>query len=358
MIRVLQVLGSLQRGGAETMVMNVYRRMDRSRVQFDFLVKDRVDNGYEEEAVGYGARILHVRSAKELGIAPYVRQLKFAIHENGPYPIVHSHVNNLSGLILFAAKSAGVPNRISHSHSTRYPGGLQTPIGKTLISLFATMRLACGAEAGKALFGHAPFEIVQNGIDDDRFLGLPYIGDPNLGGICHIGRFLPVKNQTFIVDVCRLLRERGLEPRVTLLGDGDMRRQIENSAKNMLPNLAFPGSVADPERFLAESRMFILPSLYEGLPLTAVEAQCAGRLCLLSDHVSSDVDLGLGLVRFLPLEVGAWVTAISELLAGNTYPVVDENAIAGALADRGYSASATAEKIQGMYEEMARWVRT
>lgn len=354
MIRVLQVLGSLQRGGAETMVMNCYRRIDRRKVQFDFLVKDKVDDGYEDEAAGYGARILHVRSAREQGIVSYVRQLRLVMHENGPYQIIHSHVNNLSGLVLAAAKMAGIPNRVSHSHSTRYPDGLQTPIGKALIELFATKKLACGEAAGRALYGHASFEIVQNGIDDGRFLGLPYTGNLEQGGICHIGRFLPVKNQGFIVEVCRLLGERGLAPRVTLVGDGDLRCQIEASVSDEIPNLVFPGSVADPERFLAKSRIFILPSLYEGLPLTAIEAQCAGRICLLSDQISREVDLGLGLVRFLPLDVDVWVDALTNLLTANVYPFVDDDVISGALVDRGYSASVTAEKMQSMYEEMAR----
>lgn len=336
------------------MVMNLYRRMDRSKIQFDFLVKDRVDDGYEDEVIEYGARIIHVTSAKVQGIVSYVRQLELAMRENGPYLIVHSHVNNLSGVVLLAAKMAGVPNRISHSHSTHYPDGLQTPIGKMMISLFATKRFACGTDAGRALFGRSAFDLVQNGIDVDRFLGLPYTGDTELGGICHIGRFLPVKNQMFVVEVCRNLRKRGLAPHVTLLGDGDMRCQIEGLAKDELPNLAFPGSVADPERYLAGSRIFILPSLYEGIPLTAVEAQCAGRVCLLSDHVSREVDLGLGLVRFLPLDAEAWTNALSELLSCNAYPCIAKGTIAKVLVDRGFSASFVAEKIQDMYEKMAR----
>lgn len=216
MIRVLHILGSLQRGGAETMVMNIYRKIDRSIIQFDFLLKESVENGYEEEVKALGGKIYYVESPKKIGILKYIVRQRDVMKNNGPFDVVHSHVNDLSGLSLMAAKLAGIPIRISHSHNTQFPRGVNTNIGKLLIKLCATKYVACGQDAGKALFGKASYKVIPNGIDTERFLPTTFedrdnlirkLGmKPDVLHICHIGRFTEQKTIRLLLNWQRNLK--------------------------------------------------------------------------------------------------------------------------------------------------------
>ncbi len=316
MLKVLQVLGSLQRGGAETFVMNVYRRIDRTQIQFDFLVKERVDNGYEAEALAMGARIFTVPSPKSLGPMKYISEQRRVIAENGPYIAVHSHVNYLSGMTLLAAKLAGVSNRIAHSHSTRFPQGFGERISKTAITPLATKLFACSDDAGRALFEKARFEVVGNGVDWEKYalVGKAKPRNP-VFTIVQIGRFVEVKNHQFTVRLLeRLKRTAPCNFSMVFLGDGPLLDEIKDRTESagLSDCVAFPGSVADPEIWLGGAECVLMPSLYEGIPLSAIESQCAGCELLVSDQVSQAIDLGLGICHFLPLELDIWEEEIER----------------------------------------------
>ena len=319
MIRILQVLGSLQRGGAETMIMNVYKKIDREKVQFDFLVKEHTDSGYEQDVKNLGGRIFCVESARKIGIFKYIKELTSVMKNNGPYDIIHSHVNTLSGLILFAAKKANIKVRISHSHTTKQ----DNKILKKMIALFATNRIACGQDAGKALFGKASFTIIPNGISMDNFLTSQNeqkelkktlnIDDTAIS-ICHIGRFVEVKNHIFIVELAEKLKENDVRFQLYLLGDGPLYENIKNLINtNGLNNyIKLVGSVPNANEYLKACDLFILPSLYEGLPVTLIESQCTGTYSIVSDNISKEADFDLNLVKFLPLNIDKWVEYIKR----------------------------------------------
>lgn len=326
MKRVLQVLGSLQRGGAETMIMNIYRAIDRNKVQFDFLVKERVDIGYEQEVLDMGGRIFHVESARKIGVYNFIREQCRIMVDNGPYVAVHSHINVYSGMTLCAAKMAGIPIRISHSHIAKFSNSLKLSVGRILIDLFSTTRLACGSDAGKALYGQKPFYVIPNAIDIDKFYPLNDLEtdklyeelqvDKTKFNICHIGRFNEQKNHTFLIEMFRLLNEKTDDCVLYLLGNGELMEQVRSQVEfyGLSDKVRFCGSVYNANNYLRVMNAFVLPSRFEGLPVSLIEAQCAGLSCLVSDQVTTEVDLHVDLLQFLQLDESLWVEKVLELM--------------------------------------------
>lgn len=358
-IKILAVFGSLQRGGAETMYMNLYRHIDHSRYQIDFLVKDHADNGYEEEVRACGAKILYVKSAKKVGVRGYVNAIKQAILSNGSYAVVHSHVNIMSGLVLLAAKRAGVPIRIAHSHNNSFAASPHAQkIGKLLIRLFANRRMACSENAGKALFLGKPFMVLPNGIDMDKFLlndanekedirqRLKFDADKKY--IIHIGRFDTQKNHAFLLRMFAALHKSDASYRLLLLGEGRMFDEMKALARDLgvERQVMFMGSVPNVNDNLRAADVFVLPSLFEGLPVSAVEAQCASLTCLLSDKVPFETDLGLGLTEFIPLEEKAWVDAI---LRAETSRILEARMIRQGFSKRGMDVKGNVDTLLRAY---------
>lgn len=360
MKRVLQVLGSLQRGGAETMVMNVYRHIDRTQVQFDFLVKERVKDGYEQEIESLGGRIICVSSPKIIGTFRYILQVRKAILENGAYCAVHSHMNVISGLIMVAAYCAGVKNRIAHSHSTNFPNTcLVNNLGKFLIGVFSTQRAACSKQAGDALFGLKAYNVIPNGIDTKKYIvnseeeRISIRNNLNFAKnqlhICHIGRFVDVKNHKYIIELAENLKKANCKCIIHLLGDGELFGSIQKMAMSkQLDNVIFHGSVSNVADFLKASDIFILPSKYEGVPLSVIEAQCAGLMCYLSTSISDECDLGIGLVEYLPLDIDKWSSRINAYKASHSCEVKNMT-LTDAIINTGVDIQYSGSKLLSLY---------
>lgn len=358
MVRVLQVLGSLQRGGAETMVMNVYRQIDQSKCQFDFLLKEKVDDGYEQEVKKMGGHIYYAESPKKVGIKNYIENMKDIMLKYGPYDAVHSHMNVMSGMVMVSAWLAGVKIRVSHSHNTKFPNSSKVNfVGKILIKLFANRKVACGEKAGKALFCGSKFCVIPNGIDASKY----YVYDENekkqiqnkLGmqqgvlQICHVGRFVDVKNHSFIIEIAQALKNK-IKFQMHLLGNGELFETIQEKAKEQnLEEVLFHGSVNNVNEYLKASDIFILPSKYEGLPVTLVEAQSAGVSCLISDKVPTEADFKIGLIKSLPLNIDEWVDNIEALNVKKS--VVKQPIIEKAIIARGYDIRDSAKRMLELY---------
>ena len=358
-IKILAVFGSLQRGGAETMYMNLYRNIDHDKYQIDFLVKEHTVDGYEEEVRACGSRIFLVQSAKEKGVWGFVKGVEKAIRENGLYDVVHSHVNCLSGLVLLGAWKAGVPLRIAHSHNTHFSVSPQNAFaGKLLIRFFANRRISCGIEAGKALFLRKKSVLLPNGINTDRFLpgdmeakrdlksGLKLNNDKKY--IVHIGRFDKQKNHIFLLRMFAELLKSASDYHLLLLGDGPLLNEMKQQASTLHIGqfVSFLGSVPNANEYLRAADLFVLPSLFEGLPVSAVEAQCASLPCLLSSEITTEADLGLGLVSFVPLQEKAWIEAISRV--SNT-PLPNRGTIKQTFIAKGMDAKSNVDTLLRIY---------
>lgn len=354
-IRVAQIVGKMVGGGVESVVMNYYRHIDRSKVQFDFLVDEDSTCVPEEEITSLGGRVFRV--------PPYQHPIRYR-HElirlmrEQQWPIVHSNINTLSVFPLSAAKKAGVPVRIAHSHSTMGKGEFAKNAMKLALRPFAnvypTVRFACGHYAGEWLFGkNHDFTVIPNAIELDKFRFDPTVRQETrkeLGIaddtflIGHVGRFMPQKNQTFLVDLLADLLPSRSNTMLVFVGEGPDKAEVQQHAEELsvAEHVMFLGQRSDVNRLYQAFDVFCLPSLYEGLCLVGVEAQRAGLPCLFSDAITREVDV-TGTSRFMPIDsYEEWSSSISALEPGTRIDSSDK-----AFSD--YDISENARKLTSMY---------
>lgn len=234
MLRVLQAVTCMDRGGLETTLMNYYRHIDRTRVQFDFLTHRAREGAYDKEIYALGGKIFTVPRQN-----PFSPAYRHALHKffsaHPAYTVVHAHLDCLSGVVLGCAKQHGVPVRIAHAHTTNQMRDFKYPIKdlyKRIIPRTATDLLACGEDAGRWMFGSAPFLVLPVAIDTEKFRFDKNMREDmrrTLGItkeellIGHVGQFRKEKNQTFLLDVLHSLRACGTKAKLLFVGDGEKR---------------------------------------------------------------------------------------------------------------------------------------
>ncbi len=322
-IRILHVVGVMNRGGAETWLMHVLRHIDRERFRMDFLVHSTQPGTYDHEIHTLGSSVIPCLHPSRPWA--YARNFKKALREHGPYDVIHSHVHHYSGYLLRSAHRNGVPVRIAHSHvdssasqqNARFIRRFYLALMKRWISRYATSGIAASREAAASLFSPtweadsrwrvlhyaidlAPFQAVVDREAVRSRLHIP----PGAFVIGHVGRFHEQKNHLFLVDIAADVAK--LEPKMCLLlvGEGRQRAAIEKSvARTGLGHrVVFTGARADvPYLMLGAMDVFLLPSHYEGLPLVGLEAQAAGLPLILSDAITPEIGVVPILVRRLSL---------------------------------------------------------
>lgn len=313
MLRVLQAVTCMDRGGLETMLMNYYRHIDRTRVQFDFLTHRAREGAYDKEIYSLGGKVFTVPRQN-----PFSPAYRHALHKffsaHPAYTVVHAHLDCLSGVVLGCAKQHGVPVCIAHAHTTNQLRDFKYPIKdlyKRIIPRTATDLLACGEDAGRWMFGSAPFLVLPVAIDTEKFRFDKNMREDmrrTLGItkeellIGHVGQFRKEKNQAFLLDVLHSLRACGTKSKLLFVGDGEKRAAVQNraAALGLTPYVLFLGVREDVPALLHAMDVFCMPSLYEGMPLSVLEAQAAGLPCLVSNGVPKDC-LQTPRARQLPL---------------------------------------------------------
>lgn len=325
-IRILQVVTHMERGGLESMLMNFYRHIDRNKVQFDFLVHRQERAAFDDEIESLGGRIYRLPRLVPWS-KNYLSALNHFFDEHPEHKIVHIHQDCLSSVILKAAARHNVPVRIAHSHSANQDKNLKYPIKlwyKRAIPKYATCLFACGKDAGDWMFGGVPYQIINNAIDAAAYaydtakradvrqaLGL---GDELVVG--HVGRFNQPKNHPFLLEIFAALLKKEPDSVLLLVGGGeDMpKMQAKAQALGIAEHVRFLGVRSDVAELMQAMDVFVFPSLYEGLPVTMVEAQVAGLPCIISDKVPPECILTDGLVDIMPLSEApdAWAEKILE----------------------------------------------
>lgn len=324
---VLIVIGKLTVGGAERVGFQIGNLADSRQFQIDYLVFGPEQGAYEAPLLEKGCRIWHL-DPPAADHRAFLRALKRLILENH-YDVVHSHTMFNSGLVLWAAKRCGVPIRIAHSHSIRTPGrrGLRKTAYERamrhMILHSATHFIGCGQAAGEWLYGADFFRekgiLLLNGIELERFRFdsshraalRQALGWEDCFVLGHAGHLAPVKNQAFLIRLMPVLLKRRPETKLLLMGDGDDRPMLEALVQELAleQSVLLPGNVSNVNEYLSALDLFLFPSLYEGMPLSILEAQANGLPCLLSDRVPRDVIL-TDLPRALSLEApSAWIEA-------------------------------------------------
>jgi glycosyltransferase involved in cell wall biosynthesis len=348
-MRVLHVLGAMNRGGVETWLIHLLRHRDQL-LAMDFLVHTDRPGAYDDEVRALGGRI-HVCPDPGRPWA-YGRAFRRTLCEHGPYDVVHSHVHHFSGYVLRLAERCGVPMRIAHSHNDTYAldarAGLlrrgYLRLMRRWLARHATRRLSASREAAAALFGPGwqadpRHSVLYCGIDLAPFrsrhdraalrseLGIP----PDALVIGHVGRFAPQKNHAFLVDIAAEAARRRSLTCLLLVGDGALRLAIERRVRalGLTNRVIFAGWRSDVSRLLAGAvDVFVMPSTHEGLPLAGLEAQAAGVPLVLSDGVTAELEVVPALVHRCSLAQPASLWAETVLAQGQAPPVGREEALA------------------------------
>ena len=297
MIRVLHVVTTMNRGGLETMLMNYYREIDKSKVQFDFLEHRSDESDYDQEIKMLGGRIYRVPRLNPFSIR-YKSILRKFFKEHPEYQIVHVHQDCLSAIALKEAKKCGVKFRIAHSHSSNQDKNWKLLLKlyyKRKISGYATDLIACSQEAGKWMFCGSDFRVLNNAIDSKKYVYSEsvrekirkkfQISEETLV-VGHVGRFCYPKNHLYLLDIFKKISDQ-TEAILLLVGDGELREEIENRIVQLeLENrVILTGVRSDVPELLQAMDVFLFPSLYEGLGIVTIEAQASGLPCLISDKV-------------------------------------------------------------------------
>lgn len=370
MIRILHIVGLMNKGGTETMLMNIYRKINRKEIQFDFLVYGQEDGYYDEEIKSLGGNIIKVNVTKGVGIKKSIDYMLNAISRYGIYKAVHAHTLFNSGIAMIAARKNHISIRISHSHTTSdNEEGIKRKIYivmmRYLINKNATKLLACSNEAGKYMFGNRAinsekYSYFQNLIDYDSILNYSkeLVNQFKLQNklnksivIGHVGTFKEAKNQKFLLEITKFLKEKNYNVKLLLVGDGEMRSELENiiNKYDISENVILPGIRDDVNNLLHCMDVFVFPSKYEGLGLVLLEAQVAGLPCIVSEAIQNEADLNLGLLHRLNLSDGIeiWANKILEL---KDLPKLNYKNIEQALDKNGYSTEKCISKLREIYE--------
>lgn len=331
MIRILHVFGGLNRGGAETMIMNLYRSIDKTKLQFDFIVHTSRKQAYEDEIIALGGRIYVFPRFNGLNFLFMKKYWTSFLNAHREYRVLHSHVRSYASLFIPIAKKRGLKT-IVHSHSTSNGKGVVS-IAKRLMQYplrkQADFFIGCSKEAGEWLFGKKTLQsdryyMLPNAIDVEAYRFKPEIREKyrSILGLkdertfIHVGRFHPAKNHAFLLDLFEEIHKTDNNTKLILVGDGELRPKIEKRIHelHLASSVILTGSRNDVPNLLMVADCFLFPSLWEGLPVTVIEAQAAGLPCLISDRVTNDVRVS-ELVHPLSIKNGVdeWIKTIYEL---------------------------------------------
>lgn len=367
-IKVLYVNGGLMdRGGVSSVMMNYYLNIDRSRIHIDFLTHGYGEGVRDKEIIKNGGKIFTVPPKSK----DYFKNTKMIrnILKKNHYDIVHSHADAGNAHILKIAKQCGVPVRISHSHNTDYT--INNPIRKELadmqkknISKYATHMFACSEEAAMWLYGKS-VPIIKNAIELNDFsyseeqrnnIRNKYnIGDKFLVGC--VGRLDYQKNQIFLLNIFSDLLKKRNDICLMLVGDGILKQELIEAAKKLRieDSVIFAGQVSNVNEYYSAFDIMVMPSLFEGLGMVAIEAQSANLPCLLSDNIPKTVRINDNVVYLSLSDYQAWV---DKLYTANPNSQRDNEDCLERIKRAGYDINTEAKKLELFYLKVSKNVES
>lgn len=358
-IRVLHILQRMEAGGTQALLMNIYRKIDRSKVQFDFLVVYKEKQFYDDEIEKMGGHVYKLSFREDFNLPKFQKDLSDFFEQHDEYKIVHCHAYTIGYFCLKAAKKARIPVRIAHSHSNSMTNDAKKYVKKIMQRLFllhATDLFACSEEAGKYLFHEKKFSVLTNAIDSSKFIADLKIreevrrelklGDAFVVG--HTGRFKPEKNHKFLIDVFLKIKEQRIDSKLLLIGNSDSSEEVINYIrdKELLDDVIILSNRKDMNRIYQAMDVFIFPSLFEGLGIVAIEAQAAGVPVVCSEGLPPETDI-TPIYRKLMLNDGAekWADAAFEIVQNpNAYRNMQKYVI-----DAGFDMEVTVKYMENYY---------
>jgi glycosyltransferase involved in cell wall biosynthesis len=353
----------MNRAGIETLLMNIYRNLDREKIQFDFLVQTYKKNDYEDEIKKLGGRIYKIKRLNVFKPHKFYNDLRKFFKNHNEYEIVHSHINTFSKIVLKAAAKENIKVKIAHAH-TSYAGFNLKMIIKYLyrlnINKYADYKFACSYDAAKWVFGNnKEYILFKNGIEYEKFLyndktrnkirkELGLSNNDILIG--HVGRFSKSKNHDFLIDAFKELQKKNDNSYLMLVGKGVLEDLIKEKVKryNLTEKVSFMGVRNDVYKLMQAMDVFAFPSTYEGLPIAVVEAQAASLPCLVSNNVSKEVVIDPNLIDYASLKDSPkkWAEKMMKLYKSNSNrKIIDITN----LEKNGYNIKTNSKKLQDFY---------
>ena len=336
MKRVLHIVGNMNMGGQETFIMNLYEHIDRSKIQFDFVVHSNEEGYYDKKIKELGGRIYRIQPISKNPIKSMI-QLGHIIKEN-KYDILHRHTaSSIIAIELIVAKILKVKKIIVHAHSNFSENKLLHKIFRPILNLFANYKMACSKEAARWLFGNRQLSsviIINNGIDLTEFLynneirqkiRRKYKVEKNII-IGHVGRFECEKNHEFVIEIFSKIIKSDNRYRLWLIGEGSLKKEIEQKAKKMgiYKYVNFFGIVDNVNELLQGMDVFIFPSIYEGLGISFIEAQVSGLKCIVSENIQQEAIITNEVVKINLKEKKLWCEEIEKTTVENRKIKIDE----------------------------------
>lgn len=330
MIRILHVVNDMHRAGLETMLMNYYRNIDRTKIQFDFLTHRPEKSDYDDEIISMGGKVYYAPRLYPHNYPAYFKYMEKFFQEHPEYQIVHSHIDAMSYLPLLAAKKAGVKVRIAHSHNTSIDKDFKYILKqffRSRITSVSTHYCACGKEAGEFLFKGNDATIIPNAIEVDKFLfdkkmrkhKRDELGLKDEFTLGHVGRLSYQKNHKFLIEIFSEVYKRNKNTVLLLIGVGEKEDEIRKQIHRLGLDDAvrFLGNRSDVNELYQAMDVFVMPSFFEGIPVTGVEAQFAELPCIFSTKVPEEVSF-TEKCQFITLEesIDKWAEAILRVDPG------------------------------------------
>lgn len=366
-IRILMIFTIMNRGGAETMIMNYYRNIDRTKIQFDFVVHRQEKGAYDDEIRKLGGRIFVFPAVRPSNFSKYKKQIRAFLDKHPEYTIIHSHAQELAYYFYKIAYEKGVPYIITHSHNASMLWDIKAPLRilwRKIMFKYTNVYFSCGEEAAKHYYGRKRAQqaiLMQNAIDIERFeynkssrckirKELNISDDEYVIG--HIGRFSKQKNHPFILKVFDSFLKKHSNSRLMLVGEEDTKQAIRERAKELgiEDRVTFAGLRADIPEMLSAMDCILMPSLFEGVSVAMIEEQASGLPLITSDKVPCEVGL-LPSTEFISLKanINVWVSALEK------YHNIPRNESAiDIVRNAGYDIKTNAAKLQEYYLNLSK----
>lgn len=335
MKRLLCIVGSMNAGGAETFLMKIYRKLDKTKYQMDFAVATKDKGFYDDEILKMGGKIFHITPKSE-GFFKNFNSIKKLVHDEGYASVLRTSQHSLSALELFAAKLGGAKKRVfrSSNSNTTTGTGFDVKLHKFCAFMpryFANIRIAPSTEAAEFMFGpgciaNGTASLLHNGVDlsvycfseQNRVNVRKELGIEDRLVIGHVGRFNQQKNHEKLIEVFNSILKYRPDAVLVLVGQGEKEEIVKNLVKELCisDKVIFTGVRDDVPRLLSGMDVFVFPSLYEGMPNTVIEAQATGLPCLISDTITMEAKV-TDLVRQQSLKDSneVWAQSVVEITA-------------------------------------------
>ena len=357
MIRVVHVLGDLSTGGVESFVMEIYRKIDKTKIQFDFLIHNLKNEKYRQEIEKLGGRVFLIDKFNFKNPLKYIRDLDFILENHKEISILHCHFRGTEPIILKRAKKHGLLT-ISHNHGPQNYSKFKTflrNVFKSQVLKYSDLKLVCSDQVGTDYFGKDSYIKINNGIDLEKYKFTDKIRQKirkelNISDnyvLINVGSLSEIKNQEFLINLMPDLVKKDPSIRMILAGDGDLRSVLENLSKDLGVNdkVIFLGTSDRVNELLMASDLFLFPSLREGLGIAAIEAQASGLKSILSTNVPSEVNVTDKII-FLDLDPKKWVT---EIIKSKDYKREDQ---LEKIKDAGYDIKLSALDLSFLYYKL------